>query len=88
MMETEKIEGVASGAEEPTATAITSKVTVTATQDCNVLIDDVSVALSAGETALMTQEEAAAYANLGLVEVGAGPKSGEQPAPAVPRKRN
>jgi hypothetical protein len=67
-------------------------VTVTATEDCNVLIDGVSTPLAKGDTAEMTKAEADAYANLGLVTVGAGGKSGDDAAPfstapAVPRRR-
>jgi hypothetical protein len=56
-------------------------VTVTAKEDCSLLIDGVSVTLAAGDTAEMTPSEAAAYANLGLVEL-----SGKAER-AVPKRR-
>jgi hypothetical protein len=83
----------------PTPAALTSKVTVTATEDCNVLIDGVSTPLATGDTAEMTKDEADAYANLGLVTVGAGgkmdsaasPQVGDSSpfstAPAIPKRR-
>jgi hypothetical protein len=70
-------------------------VTVTAKEDCNVLANGQSVTLAKGDTAEMTPEEAAGYANLGLVEVSSGGKSGGNPegsdggpgGPAIPRRR-
>lgn len=61
---------------EPTPEETGNTVTVTAKEDCNVLINGVSVSLTAGQEAEMSQEEAAQYANLGLVEIKSGAGSG------------
>lgn len=57
----------AAGSEQPAATPET--VTVTAKEDCNLLISGQSVTLTKGQEAEMSPEEAAQYANLGLVEL-------------------
>jgi molybdopterin-binding protein len=61
----------------------TETVTVTAKEDCNLYAGGQSVALTKGQEVEMTPEEAAAYANLGLVGAGAGVPKGTQ---GVPRK--
>ena len=70
--------GAVGGGNEETPKGV---VTVTAKEDCNLLVGGQSVALAAGDSVQMTPQEAAAYANLGLVELSAGTER------AVPKRK-
>ena len=63
-------------------------VTVTAKEDCSLLVDGQSVTLAAGDTVELTPEAAKEYAHLGLVEIkGGGIAGSADPSGGVPRRR-
>jgi hypothetical protein len=78
--EESKVTPVTEVATEAAPEANAGTVTVTAKEDCNLYAGGTSVALTKGQEVEMTPEEAAAYANLGLVEGGAAPRG-------LPRRR-